>query len=113
MDMQRQHKTGQRLICVNTLFFLFPFDLVLLQLLGKLLFLLLVHVAVQMFGGVAESRRHQDLAILTQLIPDADQEVLQLHGVFKDLGICPAESNKTFLLLPDQIQQVSTATEII
>lgn len=91
----------ERLICINTLFFFFPFDLVFLQLLGKLLFLLLVHVAMQMFGGVAESWRHEDLSVLTQLIPDADQEVLQLHGIFKDLRICPAESNKTFLFISE------------
>ncbi|TNN85627.1 hypothetical protein EYF80_004260 [Liparis tanakae] len=40
-----------------------------------------------MFGGVAESRRHQDLSVLTQLISDSDEELLQFHSVFKDLRI--------------------------
>lgn len=50
---------------MNTHFFLFPLDLILLKLLGKLLFLLLFNVIVKVFGGVAESRRHQDLSVLT------------------------------------------------
>lgn len=102
-------------ICMITLFFFFPFDLVLLELLGKLLLLLLVHVAVQMFGGVAEGGRHQDLSVLAQLIPDADQEVLQLHGVFKDLRICPANGNKMLAFLKKKkrkdMLQVHTAME--
>lgn len=83
---------------MNTPFFLFPLDFVLLKLLGKLLFLLLFHVTMQMFGGIAESRRHQDLSVLTQFISDPDEELLQLHSIFKDLRICPAGSkwyNKT------------------
>lgn len=77
---------------MNTPFFLFPLDFVLLKLLGKLLFLLLFHITMQMFGGIAESRRHQDLSVLTQLISDPDEELLQLHSIFKDLRICPAGS---------------------
>lgn len=83
---------------MNTPFFLFPLDFVLLKLLGKLLFLLLFHVTMQMFGGIAESRRHQDFSVLTQFISDPDEELLQLHSIFKDLRICPAGSkwyNKT------------------
>lgn len=44
---------------------------------------------MQMFGGVAEGRRHQDLSVLTQLVSDPDEELLQLHSVFEDLGIGP------------------------
>lgn len=74
----------------RTSFLLFPFESVLLALPGKFLLLLLVHVAVQMFAGVAECGRHQDLSVLAQLVSDSDQEVLQLHSIFKDLRVCPA-----------------------
>lgn len=79
-------------INVSTSLFLFPFDFILLKLFGKLLFLLFFHITMQMFGGIAESGRHQDLSVLTQLISDPDQELLQLHSIFKDLRICPAGS---------------------
>ena len=76
-----------------TLLLLLPLQLVLLKLLGQLLLLLLLHVAVQVLGGVAERRRQQDLSVLAQLVPDADEELLQLHGVLEDLGVRPAEQN--------------------
>ena len=76
-----------------TLFLLLPLQLVLLKLLGQLLLLLLLHVAVQVFGGVAERRRQQDLSVLAQLVPDADEELLQLHRVLEDLRVRPAEEN--------------------
>lgn len=80
----------KRIFTASTSFLFFPFESVLLKLSGKFLLLLLVHVAVQMFAGVAERRRHQDLSVLAQLISDSDQEVLQLHSIFKDLRVRPA-----------------------
>lgn len=60
---------------------------ILLNLLGQFLPLLLVYVAMEMFGGVAEGRRHQDLSILAQLITDLHKEVLQLDRILKYLRV--------------------------
>ena len=73
----------------DTPFLLFSLDFVLLKLLGKLFFLLFFHVTMQVFGSVAQGRGHQDLSVLTQLISDPDEELLQLHSIFKDLRVCP------------------------
>ena len=60
----------------STFFLFLSLELVLLHLLGELRLLLLLHVTVEVFGGVAESGCHQDLSVLAQLVSDADEELL-------------------------------------
>lgn len=82
---------NQMVFRVGHTFFLFlPFKLVFLKFFGQLLFLLLLYITVQVFGGVAECWGEQDLAVLTQFISDPDEEVLQLHRILKDLRVRPA-----------------------
>lgn len=63
--------------------------LVLLDLLGDLLPLLLLHVAVEVLQGVVEGGGEQDLSVFAKLVPDLNEKLLQFHGVFKYLRVGP------------------------
>lgn len=91
----------------STLFLLLSLELVLLQLLGEFLLLLLLHVTVEVFGGVTEGGGHQDLAVLAQLVSDADEELLQLHCILKNLRVRPAEISTNTLVSAEAVDKTS------
>lgn len=49
---------------------------------------------MQVFSGVAEGGRQENLSVLAQLISDPDEELLELHRILKDLWIRPAKQNE-------------------
>lgn len=82
-------------VCRCTFLLLFSLQLIFLQLFRQLLFLLLLHISVQMFGGVAEGRSQQDLTVLTQLVSDPDKEILKLHCILEDLRVRPESETRS------------------
>lgn len=68
--------------------------LVLLDLLGDLFPLLLLHVAVEVLKGVVEGGGEHNLSVFAKLIPDLNEELLQFHGVFKYLGVGPDKEKR-------------------
>lgn len=68
--------------------------LVLLDLLGDLFPLLLLHVAVEVLEGVVEGGGEHNLSVFAKLIPDLNEELLQFHSIFKYLGVGPEKEKE-------------------